>query len=156
MDNNNTGSEPLKGIFEVPEVTYEECVDPYEFVDTFGNRLEYAMRLRDVSAADLSKRSGLSEGLISGYRSGRQNAKLDKIVQLAKALNIYPGWLMGFDVPMLNSNIPKQSASEKEHSVTPRQRFLLNQYEKAPDHVRSAIDSLLDMERFEKEDALGA
>lgn len=76
------------------------ALDKYDFVDSFRHRLETAMEKREISAAELSKRSGLSESLISGYRTGRQEPKREKIALLSKALSVEPTWLMGFDVPM--------------------------------------------------------
>lgn len=44
----------------------------------------------------------------------------------------------------------------KDQDITPRQRFLLNQYEKAEERTKMAIDVMLGMDRFEKEKALEA
>lgn len=66
----------------------------------FRNRLEQAMAKRHVRAVDLGKKAGLSEQLISQYRSGRSAPKREKLIALSRALDVSPVWLMGYDVPM--------------------------------------------------------
>ena len=58
--------------------------------------------------ADLSRKTKIPEGTISCYKSGKYEAKQDKVYIIAKALNVDPSWLMGYDVPMQpDSFIPK-------------------------------------------------
>ena len=89
-------------------------MDRYDFVDTFRNRFEKAMEFRGMTAADVCRKSGLSDALVSGYRTGRQEPKRERISILAKALNVSPTWLMGFNVPIIDINI--QIPNEKEAS----------------------------------------
>ena len=51
----------------------------------FAERLTQALDLRGLSAADLSRATGVSEGTV---------------YEFAKALRVDPAWLMGYDVPM--------------------------------------------------------
>ena len=81
-----------------------------KLVDTFSNRLSYALTIRSMRAADLSKITGISKPNISCYISGKYEAKQDGVVTIAKALNVNPLWLMGYDVPM-NINIDKNYES---------------------------------------------
>ena len=66
----------------------------------FSERLDEALRIRKVSAAELSKKLGLNEGTISNYRAGRYSPKQDRIEQIANALDVSIAWLLGADVPM--------------------------------------------------------
>ena len=68
--------------------------------DSFKNRLLYAMQQKNVKAADLSKRTGLSKAQISQYVNGVYEAKQTALYKLAVALNVSEAWLMGHDVPM--------------------------------------------------------
>lgn len=43
---------------------------------------------------------GISEAVISQYRSGKYEPKQDRLDEFAKALDVSEGWLMGYDVPM--------------------------------------------------------
>lgn len=66
----------------------------------FAERLTLALDLRGLSAADLSRATGVSEGTISCYKKGKYQAKQNRVYDFAKALRIDPAWLMGYDVPM--------------------------------------------------------
>jgi transcriptional regulator with XRE-family HTH domain len=67
---------------------------------TFQERLLEAMKKRDVSAAELARLTGLTEGAISQYKKGNYKAKQDTLEKLSNALNVSIPWLMGADVPM--------------------------------------------------------
>lgn len=66
----------------------------------FAERLTQALDLRGLSAADLSRATGVAEGTISCYKSGKYQAKQNRVYEFAKALRVDPAWLMGYDVPM--------------------------------------------------------
>lgn len=83
-----------------------------EIVDTFSNRLNEAIRKRNIKPIELSEITGLDKSKISSYMSGRYKAKQDGIYILAKALNVSEAWLMGLDVPMNNDTIPISNAIE--------------------------------------------
>lgn len=69
-------------------------------METFRTRLIDAMRMRCVSAADLSRQSGLSKAQISQYVNGKVEARQNALHRLAVALNVSESWLMGNDVPL--------------------------------------------------------
>ena len=73
-----------------------------ELVDNFAHRLSYAITIRNIRPIELSKMTGISKYNISYYLNGKSEAKQDGIKILAKALNVNPVWLMGYDVPMEN------------------------------------------------------
>lgn len=59
----------------------------------FQKRLKAAMEMRNMKAVDLSQKSGVGKSDISNYLRGAYNAKQDKILLLAQALEVDPGWL---------------------------------------------------------------
>lgn len=69
-------------------------------IDTFANRLKYALMVKDIKPIELSKKTGISKTNISCYMSGKYEAKQDGVKFLADALDVNPVWLMGYDVPM--------------------------------------------------------
>lgn len=69
-------------------------------IDTFANRLNTAMRIRNMKATDLSLKTGISKSSLSEYINGKYEAKQDGVYLLAKALNVNEAWLMGLNVPM--------------------------------------------------------
>lgn len=72
-------------------------------IDTFANRLKYAIVIRDIKPIELARKTGISKTNISCYMSGKYEAKQDRVKALANALNVDAVWLMGYDVPMESS-----------------------------------------------------
>ncbi len=67
-------------------------------IDTFQNRLQKAMDIRDMRQVDLVNKTGLDKTLINKYLAGLMNARQDKLTILADALNVNEVWLMGYDI----------------------------------------------------------
>lgn len=74
----------------------------------FKDRLNEALSMRNMTAAELSRLSGIDEGTLSNYKKGKYEPKQRKLESLAIALNVSIAWLMGADVPM-----------EKEYKLVP-------------------------------------
>lgn len=66
----------------------------------FKNRLNEAITIRKISAAELARIAKVNEGAISQYRKGKYKATQENLERLAKALNVSIPWLMGADVQM--------------------------------------------------------
>jgi repressor LexA len=64
----------------------------------FSDRLNEAMKFRDVSATELGARIGMSKQAISMYSSGKRHPKQPTIEAIARILKINPAWLIGYDV----------------------------------------------------------
>lgn len=69
-------------------------------IDTFANRLNTAMRIKNIKATELSEKTGIAKSSLSEYINGKYEAKQDGVYLLANALNVNEAWLMGLDVPM--------------------------------------------------------
>lgn len=76
----------------------------------FSERLKEALKIRNISAAELSRLSKVNEGAISQYKKGAYKATQENLDRLAKTLNVSIAWLMGADVPM-NKPEPKADLS---------------------------------------------
>lgn len=76
-------------------------------IDTFSNRLNTAMRIRNIKATELSEKTGIAKSSLSEYINGKYEAKQDGVYLLAKALNVTEAWLMGLDVSMERDIIDK-------------------------------------------------
>ena len=61
----------------------------------FKDRLRYAMRLRNISGKELSKKTGISRSSICLYLNGQRTPKTKQFVELADALNVEPFYLLG-------------------------------------------------------------
>lgn len=66
----------------------------------FSDRLNEALQKRNMKPAELARKTGLSEGTISQYRSGYAEPKRDRLLLIADKLRVNPTWLMGINVPM--------------------------------------------------------
>ena len=67
---------------------------------TFAERLNEALKIRNISQNELAKRAGIHKSSISYYANGTYEAKQDGLTKLALALDVSEVWLMGLDVPM--------------------------------------------------------
>lgn len=72
----------------------------YDPITTTANRLQEALKLRDMRAVDLSEKSGISKAQISCYLSGKYNPKAAPLYKMGVALDVSELWLSGYDVPM--------------------------------------------------------
>ena len=72
-----------------------------------AHRLTVALRLRGMSQAELSEKTGINFSSISSYASGRFEPKRTPLMKMAEALHVSPTWLAGFDVPMDEGAIVK-------------------------------------------------
>ena len=75
----------------------------------FKTRLKAIMEIRGVAATDVCKTLGIAKSTYSQYMSGRNEAKSDRVHQLAKYFNCSEAWLIGYDVPMQRDEAQKQN-----------------------------------------------
>lgn len=68
----------------------------------FKDRFNIILSDRNMSMADVSKRTGISRSSLSEYAKGKFIPKQDKVYLISKALDVSPAWLMGFDVDIDN------------------------------------------------------
>lgn len=72
----------------------------------FINRLKSIMKERKITQTELAKRTGIRQSSISDWLNDRYEPKQDKVYIIAKALNVSPAWLLGYD-----ENIPTNEQS---------------------------------------------
>ena len=68
-----------------------------------SKRLRLAMSNANITAQELSIRSGVSKASISQYVNGSHKPSHISSEKIAPVLNVNPLWLMGFDVPIKES-----------------------------------------------------
>lgn len=66
----------------------------------FHERLQEAMRLKDIKPVDLCEKTSIPKSAMSQYIAGKFKPKQTRTFLIAKALDVSDGWLMGLDVPM--------------------------------------------------------
>lgn len=67
----------------------------YYYSKMISRRLNEALNMRNLKQSDLVTLTGLGKSAISQYLSGKVTPKGDKLLILAKALNVSVSWLMG-------------------------------------------------------------
>lgn len=72
----------------------------------FINRLKSIMKERKITQTELAKHTGIRQSSISDWLNDRYEPKQDKVYIIAKALNVSPAWLLGYD-----ENIPTNEPS---------------------------------------------
>ena len=87
-------------------------------VDSFQNRLQKAMNIRNMKQVDLVEKTGLDKTLINKYLSGISNPRQDKLTILGDALKVNELWLMGYDVP-INRDLNTIPLSELNQTEIP-------------------------------------
>jgi len=71
-----------------------------------AKRINEAIARKDISAVELSKRTGISQSDISNYRHARYLPKQANVFLLALALNVNPSWLWGLtDIENSDSDV---------------------------------------------------
>ena len=68
----------------------------------FANRLTEALKMKNITAAELSRQTGISEARISQYKKGQFVARESALKLIAVTLDIDEAWLLGYDVPLSN------------------------------------------------------
>lgn len=62
------------------------------------DRLQMALDMRNMKAADLCQKTGIPKGAISYYLSGKSEPKADRLYIICKALDVAEAWMLGYDV----------------------------------------------------------
>ena len=65
----------------------------------FINRLKSIMKEHKITQTELANRTGIRQSSISDWLNDRYEPKQDKVYIIAKALNVSPAWLLGYDEP---------------------------------------------------------
>lgn len=68
------------------------------YYNLFSKRLKEAMSDIGIKQIELANKTGLDKSLISNYLADKYKPKNNNLQILAKALNVNPVWLMGYDV----------------------------------------------------------
>lgn len=92
------------------------------------DRLNEAMVLRSMTAAELSSKTGLNRSSVSRYLSGKSIPRSLAIGKMAQALNVSPAWVLGYDVPMESK---ETQPTIEVHKLSPENLARLTAYYQA-------------------------
>lgn len=68
-----------------------------------ASRISTGLSVRNMSQADLCRKTGIPKSAMSQYVNGGLVPRQDRTFLIAAALDVNEAWLMGFDVPMERS-----------------------------------------------------
>lgn len=119
-------------------------------MDTFKNRFNTIIRLRNIKPIELSEKTGIPKSAISQYMSGLYEPKQKNIYKLCKILDVSEPWLMGLDVPMerMPDNLRNGESSKQSNLVSfTNNMFMVPVYGKIsaglPDWAEQDIEGML-------------
>lgn len=113
--------------------------------ETFSNRIREALYLAKMTASELCRVTGIPKSAMSQYINGKFEPKQDRLFLIAKALKVDVAWLMGFNVPRVESD-------SSDNSVATNDYLLLNKYHKLNElgkkRANTYIDDLLENKKY--------
>lgn len=96
-------------------------------MNTFAERLKYAMEQADMSQSALSEKAGASKAAISQYLSGKNTPSLERIKALADATGVTFDFLMGHGAAPLKEvppSVKKISVKEAARCMGKSDQFV--------------------------------
>lgn len=109
-------------------------------IDTLKNRLAKALSLRGMKQVELSRLTSIDSGTVNNYLSGKYEPKQSRLEIIAKALDVSPVWLMGFDVPM-----EREKKTPEKLELNEGEEMLLELFRQVPAESQQMV---LDMIRI--------
>jgi transcriptional regulator with XRE-family HTH domain len=118
-----------------------------EALDSCSKRIAKALSIRNMKQSELCERTKIPKSAISQYLSGAFEPKQDRLHIIAKALNVDPVWLMGYDVPMEK----EEKTSPEEPRLTEGEKMVLELFRRIPeDRQPEALELLRVALRMQK------
>lgn len=124
---------------------------------TISEKLRQIMTEKNLSAADIERRSGISRGTVHHYLHGDYSPKADKIEKLAAALGVSVAYLAGFTDDPNPTGDPgldqfldtftrmTQPGSFGTVQISAEELRLISAFRDADPAIRSAVMKLLDL-----------
>ena len=107
-----------------------------------AKRLAEALDRKGMKAKELMDKSGVSKASISQYINGAHAPSNISAGKMAKVLGVSPVWLMGFDVPMYDTeNDPSQKYYENEELAKEAQEMFEDKQMRSLFHMKKNMDS---------------
>lgn len=77
------------------------------------DRIIEALKMREMTASDLAKKSGIAKSSISRYLTGENIPRSTAIEKIATALNVSPTWILGYNVTTDGQEIDVDKLSDE-------------------------------------------
>lgn len=102
-------------------------MDNQNRIFSFAQRLKDALRITKTKQIELSRSTDIDKGTINNYLAGKYEPKQDRLEIIAKALDVDPVWLMGYDVPM-----EREKKTPDTIKLTEGEEMLLDLFRRVP------------------------
>lgn len=104
-------------------------------MNTTGERLTFALELRQIKAVDLAKKVGVTKSGISQICSGKtKNISAETAIKICKALNLNPFWLiLGQGKPEIGENA----------EMSPEAKIVAELVDQMPEHKRALASEIV-------------
>ena len=97
-------------------------------VESCAIRIKKALSIRNMKQSELCEKTKISKSVLSEYIKGVYEPKQDRVFIIAKALDVDPVWLMGFDVPMET----EQKEFSPHDPITEGEKVMLDLFRQIP------------------------
>lgn len=104
---------------------------------TFGERLKQVRKEKGITQAQLAQKIGVVKTTITGYERGNRQPDVQKIKELAKALDVTGDYLLDIDL---------NSSAEADSPVTPEEMVRVKKFRVLDVHGQELVDVVLDKE----------
>ena len=102
-------------------------------VELCSTRIRKALSIRNMTQTDLCAKTNISKSSLSEYLNGKHEPGNDKVFILAKALDVDPVWLWGYDVPMENKEeLQETKSSPDELQLTEGEKAFIKLLRRIP------------------------
>lgn len=121
-------------------------------IEPCATRIKKALSVRKMTQTELCAKTKISKSSMSEYMSGKYVPRQDKVFIIAKALNVDPVWLWGYDVPMEQQDQPDvKKIPLTEAELNEGEKLLLQLFRQIPeDRQTEALDLLRVALRMQK------
>jgi transcriptional regulator with XRE-family HTH domain len=102
------------------------------FILDIIDRIIDLMNRNSVTAAQLTRDIGLTNGLITQWKQRKQNPSMEKLNMIASYFNVSVDYLLG--------NEQKKSSAEAEEINDPKIREILTRYQKLPANLQRQVE----------------
>lgn len=106
-----------------------------EALESCSKRIAKALSIRNMKQSELCEITKIPKSAISQYLSGAFEPKQDRLHIIAKALDVDPVWLMGYDVPMER----QEKISPEEPTLTEGEKMLLDLFKRVPEDQQQLV-----------------
>lgn len=116
------------------------------------NRLQELLDILDITAAEMSRATGIPKSSISMWLSGERTMRQDKIGIISDFYHINPAWLMGYPVPMHRSveeavDTFRLLSGERNEMLSRTEGQIIDAYREADDLTKAMVLRTLGLDK---------